>query len=67
MPKEIGQLKKLNILEIQENELTSLPDEMEDLESLDLLYIRRDQLSLLPEKVIAIVEKNGGEIVLTDD
>jgi len=53
IPKEIGMLSNINILELAENELTSIPSEMGNLNTIDHLFLQSNNFGeqSMPEEV----------------
>jgi Leucine-rich repeat (LRR) protein len=51
LPKEIGQLKKLETLRLNNNQLTALPKEIGELENLKYLFIGFNRITELPEEI----------------
>ncbi|EPG49490.1 leucine rich repeat protein [Leptospira kirschneri serovar Cynopteri str. 3522 CT] len=50
-PKEIEQLKNLQVLDLGSNQLTTLPEEIEQLKNLQVLDLGSNQLTTLPEGI----------------
>ncbi|OSY86807.1 hypothetical protein WH52_14680, partial [Tenacibaculum holothuriorum] len=51
LPKEIGELSKLERLSLGNNDLSSLPDEISNLSSLTYLWLRNNSLTSLPTTI----------------
>jgi len=51
IPKEIGKLQQLQILELFENQLTEIPKEIGNLQQLQKLYLHRNQLTEIPKEI----------------
>ena len=65
LPESIGNLKSLEYLHVNKNQLTSLPESIGNLTSLQMLYIDNNQLESLPEtskKWLKQLEKAGCRI-----
>ncbi|XP_066571943.1 uncharacterized protein LOC136760440 [Amia ocellicauda] len=51
VPREIGQLRNLSVLNLDTNELRSIPVEIGDLQNLERLTLSNNYLSALPEEI----------------
>ncbi|WP_309474997.1 leucine-rich repeat domain-containing protein [Leptospira noguchii] len=51
LPKEIGNLQKLQELYLNNNQLTTLPKEIGNLQKLQELYLNNNQLTTLPKEI----------------
>ena len=64
IPKEIGMLSNINILELAENELTSIPSEMGNLNTIDHLFLQSNNFGeqSMPEEVCQM--RTAGSLTL---
>jgi leucine-rich repeat protein SHOC2 len=51
LPAEVGRLSALRMLDLIDNQLTSMPAEIGQLTSLEMLYLRGNQLTSLPAEI----------------
>jgi internalin A len=59
LPKSIGQLQHLAILDLSQNQLATLPDSIGDLQNLEWLLLNSNELSTLPESIGALQRLNA--------
>lgn len=65
IPKEIGKLKELKVLDLSNNELTEIPKELCDLKNLKILDLKNNKLKQLPIEVALL--KNLETLLLTNN
>ena len=63
LPKEIGNLTNLTLIELTGNELTELPKEIGNLTKLDTLFLIENKLTLLPKEIINLTNLKVLEFV----
>ena len=51
IPKEFGQLTKLQELDLSNNQLTTIPKELGQLTNLQRFYLKNNQLTIIPQEI----------------
>jgi Leucine-rich repeat (LRR) protein len=65
LPREIGQLQKLQTLNLRDSQITELPPEIAQLQNLKTLDLRDNQITELPPEIAEL--QNLREVSLTDN
>ena len=58
----IGELKKIEMLMLNDNNLNKIPKEIGQLKTLNILNIKGNNITQLPKEIIGLDEENGGEL-----